>query len=104
MRSKISLVQKLMKGVLTAIQNSSKNIAGTSVEVTSKQYDEIEKNNEFYTEVFSKSNFEKLTGFKVTRINCLCKNVPLLGTKVMVWFERVTEKSDVDVTESVAST
>ena len=59
---------------------------------------EIEKNKEFYTEVFSKSDFEKLTGYKVTRIDGLCKNVPLLGTKMMVSLERVTEKSDVDVT------
>ena len=104
MRRKISLAQKLMKGILSAIKNSSKNLAGTSVDVTPKQYDEIEKNKEFYTEVFSKSDFEKVTGYKVTRINGFCKNMPLLGTKVTVWLEKVTENSNVDVTESVAST
>ena len=104
MSSKISLAQKLMKGILSAIKNSSKNLAGTSVDVTPKQYDEIEKNKEFYTEVFSKSDFEKVTGYKVTRINGFCKNMPLLGTKVTVWLEKVTENSNVDVTESVAST
>ena len=98
MRRKISLAQKLMKGILIDIKNSSKNLAGTSVDVTPKQYDEIEKNKEFYTEVFSKSDFEKLTGYKVTRIDGLCKNMPLLGTKMMVSLERVTENSDVDVT------
>ena len=100
---KSSTVLKLMEGILSSIERND-NLAGTTVDVTPKQYDEIVKYRKFYKAVFGNTDLEMVTGYKVTAINGFCKKMPLLGTKVMVNLKKVVECPNVDVTESVTST
>lgn len=83
---------KLMKGILCSIENND-NLAGTTVDVTPKQYDEIVKYKKFYKALFGNTDLEKVTGYKVTAINGFCKKLPLLGTKVMVSLEKSVRNS-----------
>ena len=100
---KLTTVKKLMEGILSSIERND-NLAGTTVDVTPKQYDEIVKYRKFYKAVFRNTDLEKVTGYKVTAINGFCKQLPLLGTKVMINLKKVVESPNVDVTENVAST
>ena len=87
---KLTTVKKLMKGILSSIENSPRNLGGTTVSVTPKQYDEIVQHKEYYNKLFvGRSDFEDATGYKITAIDEFTKNVPLLGTKVMVSLEKV---------------
>lgn len=87
---KINTARKLMKGILSNIKNSSKTLAGTTVSVTLKQYDEIVQHKEFYNKLFvGRSDFEDATGYTITSIDGFTKDLPLLGTTVMVMLKKV---------------
>lgn len=88
MNIKLVTANKLLKGILNAIEKSD-NLTGTTVDVTSKQYDEIVRNKKLYIEILGMTDLEKVTGYKVTSIGAFTKNFPLFGTKVIVFFEKV---------------
>ena len=100
---KESTAHKLMEDILSSIEGND-NLAGTTVDVTPKQYDEIVKYKKFYKAVFGNTDFEKVTGYKVTAINGFCKKLPLYEQKLLFRLRKVSETPNVDVTESVAST
>lgn len=88
---KTSTIKKLMKGILSDIENSSETLAGTTVSVTPKQYDEIVQHKELYSKLFvGRSDFEEITGYTITSIDGLTKDCPLFGTTVMVWLKKLS--------------
>ena len=93
-------IKKLLKGILSNIENSSETLAGTTVSVTPKQYDEIEQHKDFYNKLFvGRNDFEDVTGYTITSIDGLTKDCPLFGTTVMVWLKKVVKSPNVDVTD-----
>ena len=87
---KKTTIKKLIKGILSSIENNSKRLAGTTVSVTPKQYDEIVQHKEFYNKLLvGRSDFEDATGYTITSIEGFTKEFPLFGTTIMVGLEKV---------------
>lgn len=86
---KEATLMKVAKQLLTAIEKGSDKLVGTTVNVTPKQYDEIVFNRVAYKKLFAMSDFTKVTGFKVTSVEGLTREMPLFGTKVLVKIKKV---------------